>query len=91
MKQKKLDTNSSNEMQRLYKENANLFNDYAKIMQIKEKEKKNFETEKNQLIQNTNTMLNDIEEQKMRADFKAKLLEKENVVMFNEFLKEYKK
>jgi hypothetical protein len=75
----------------LYKENATLFNDYAKILELKEKEKKHHEAEKNKLIETTNTALNDIEEQKVRADFKAKLLENENITMFNEYIKEYKK
>jgi hypothetical protein len=90
MKQKRSDATSTDEIKRLYKENANLFNDYAKILEIKEREKMLHEKEKDKLIENTNVIFNDIEEQKRRADYKAKLLENENVNMFNEYLKEYK-
>lgn len=75
----------------MYKENASLFNDYANIIEIKEKEKKYINEDRNKIIQDMNSRLFDMEEQKLKSEFKVDVLERDNKNIFNDLINEIKK
>jgi hypothetical protein len=91
IKQEKNDLKSINEQKKLYKENANLFNDYAKIIELKEQEKRYYEEEKHRVIGGYNNLISDIEEQKLKSEYKVDILEKDNRMIFDELVNEIKK
>lgn len=72
-----------NRQKELYKENAVLFNDYANIIELKEQEKRQIDEERKKL--------SDLEEQKLKSEFKAQLLEDDNKLLFLDLLNEMKK
>jgi hypothetical protein len=79
------------EQKKLYKENASLFNDYAKIIELKEKEKAYIEEEKRKIKEENQNFILNLEEEKMISEYKAEILEKENKIIFNDLVSEIKK
>jgi hypothetical protein len=88
IKQFKNDEDKILEQKKLYKENANLFNDYAKIIELKEREKRHVEEEKLRMRQQAKMRIEELEEQKLKSEYKAKVLETENKDIFNELVQE---
>jgi hypothetical protein len=86
IKQNKKEADATNETLKLYKENANLFNEYNKIMEIKEIEKYSLEEEKNKL----KTNLEQLEMEKIKSDYKSTILEEENKLIFNQIIENIK-
>jgi hypothetical protein len=88
IKQHKNDEEKINEQKKLYKENASLFNDYAKIIELKEREKRHVEEEKLRMRQQAKMRIEELEEQKLKSEYKAKVLETENKDIFSELVLE---
>jgi hypothetical protein len=90
IKQQRNDEEKINEQKKLYKENALLFNDYAKIIELKEKEKKQNEEEKVKILEQARVKIDELEEDKIKNEYKVKMLKKENQEIFNELITEFK-
>lgn len=86
IKQNKKEADSTNETLKLYKENANLYSEYNKIMEIKEIEKYSLEEEKNKL----KTDLEQLEMEKIKSDYKSTILEEENKLIYNQIIENIK-
>lgn len=94
VKQHQNDFTKCEEQKKLYKENASLFDDYAKIIELKEKEKlhnKILLEEFKKSMDEAQNKISDLEELKLKSDFKANLLENENKTIFGDLLYEIKK
>jgi len=86
IKQNKKEAEVTNETQKLHKENADLFNEYNKIMELKEIEKHSLEEEKNKLKND----LEQLEIEKIKSEYKSTILEEENKMIFNQVLENIK-
>ncbi len=90
IKQCRNDEEKVNIQKKLYKENATLFNDYARIIEIKENEKKYLVEVKNRMIEKARDKIEELEEEKLKSNFKVKVLENDNKKIFNELISEIK-
>lgn len=86
IKQNKKEAEVTNETLKLYKENASLFNEYNKIVEIKEIEKHNLEEEKNKL----KTDMEQLEMEKIKSDYKSTILEEENKLIYDQIIENIK-
>ena len=91
IKQQRSGEEKNNETKKLYKENKALFNDYAKIIELKEKEKRYNEEEKTRLLEKAKNKIARLENEKIEYDYKVRLLENENKGIFDELVSEIKK
>lgn len=72
-------------------ENADLYSNFAEIYSKKSNQIRQIDSEKNKLINDAKNTINDLEEQKIKHEFKANVLEDENKVMFNDYIVAMKK
>jgi len=86
IKSNKKETETTNEKLKLYKDNAELFNEYNKIVEIKELEKYSLEEEKNKLKNN----LEELEIEKIKSDYKSSILEEENKQIYSQIIENIK-
>lgn len=91
IKQQRSGEEKNNETQKLYKENKALFNDYAKIIELKEKEKRYNDEEKSKMLEKAKNKIARLENERIQYDYKVKLLENENKGIFDELVSEIKK
>ena len=86
IKQNKKEVDVETEKNKLYKENANLYTEYNKIMELKENEKVLIEEQNLKLKSN----LDDLEVLKLKSEYKSNLLEEENKKYFDNMLESIK-
>ncbi len=86
IKQNKKEAEVTNETLKLYKENANLFCEYNKIIEINDIEKHKLEDEKNKL----KTEKEQLEMDKIKSDYKSTILEEENKLIYNKIIENIK-
>lgn len=82
IKQNKKEVETNHEKMKLCKENAELYNEYNKILEMKEYEKFSIEEEKNKLLDD----LDRLEMEKLKSEYKSNLLEEENKLIFNKMI-----
>ena len=76
---------------KLYQENAGLYSNFAEIYSKKTKQIKQIDSEKNKILSEAQNKIYDLEEQKLKHEFKANILEDENKLMFNDYIEAMKK
>lgn len=86
IKQNKKDSDIENEKNKLFQENANLYSEYSKIMELKENEKISIE-EQNQKLKNN---IEELESLKLKSEYKSNLLEEENKKYFENMIENIK-
>lgn len=91
IKQHHVDVDKIKEHNKLYKENATLLDDYAKIIEIKEKERRHADEEKRRFNDEAKFRIGKLEDERNKYDFKSKYLEKENKYLLDELIDEIKK
>ena len=86
IKQSKKEGDIEIEKNKLFQENANLYSEYSKNMEVKENEKV-FIEEQNQKLKNN---IQDLEALKLKSEYKSDILEEENKKYFDDMIKDGK-
>jgi hypothetical protein len=82
---------SIEDKKKLINENAELYNNFSEIFSKKNNKIKQIKQEKEKISSEAKIIINSLEEQKMKHEFKANLLEDENKLMFNQYIDAIKK
>ncbi len=82
---------SIEDKKKLINENADLYNNFSEIFSKKNNKIKQIKQEKEKIFSEAKIIIDSLEEQKIKHEFKANLLEDENKLMFNQYIDAIKK
>ncbi len=82
---------SIEDKKKLINENADLYNNFSEIFSKKNNKIKQIKEEKEKIFSEAKIIIDSLEEQKIKHEFKANLLEDENKLMFNQYIDAIKK
>ena len=86
---KKKDLMATVKISDMQKQSANLHIDYSKYLEIYDKELKHANKDKKSLLNESSNKINELEEQKLKTEYKVNILEEENKTFQKEFKKMY--